>query len=87
MRVAVSDVGSRLAEIARTAAAEPVTLTEGGQDRLVVLSIEEFRRLKRRDREVLRPHEFSDADLEAIRAIKPDPAYAYLDKELDGWTP
>lgn len=42
---------------------EPVTVTSKGRDRLVMLSWEEYHRLKRRDRQVLLPLEFSDADL------------------------
>lgn len=87
MRVSVSDATDRFPEIARIAAGEPVMLTQDGEDRLVLLSIQEFRRLKRRDRTVLRPHELSHEELEALRNMTPDPAYAHLDEELEGWTP
>jgi hypothetical protein len=38
---------------------------------MVLLSIEEYNRLKRRDREVLGLGDFSDGHLEAIKAAEP----------------
>jgi len=46
---------------------EPVTVTRNGRDRMVMISVEEYRRLKRRDRQVLSIDEFTDADIAAIR--------------------
>ena len=46
---------------------EPVTVTRNGRDRVVMISVEEYRRLKRRDREVLSIDDFTDADIAAIR--------------------
>lgn len=60
---------------------EPVAVTRNGRERLVVLSAEEYRRLKRRDREVLGLEDFSEADLEAIRAAEPPPEAAAFDDE------
>lgn len=61
---------------------QPVVITRNGRERLVMLSVDEYRRLKRRDREVLRAGELSDADLEAIAKTEMDPRHAHLDKEL-----
>lgn len=61
----------------------PVAITRNGRERLVMLSIDEYRRLRRRDREVLRAGDLSDADLEAIAKIEMDPRHAHLDKELE----
>jgi prevent-host-death family protein len=46
----------------------PVTVTRNGRERVVMISVEEYRRLKRRDRQVLGIEEFTDADIAAIRA-------------------
>jgi len=46
---------------------EPVAITRNGRERLVVVSAEEYRRLKRRAREVLPVEALSDDELEAIR--------------------
>jgi len=62
---------------------QPVAITRNGRERLVVISVDEYRRLKRRDREVLRAGELSDADLAAIGRAEMDPRHAHLDKELE----
>jgi len=61
---------------------QPVAITRNGRERLVMLSADEYRRLKRRDRAVLRAGDLSDADLEAIAKTEMDPRHAHLDKEL-----
>jgi len=60
---------------------EPVAVTRNGRERLVVLSAEEYRRLKRRDREVLGLEDFTEADLQAIRAAEPPPEAVAFDDE------
>ncbi len=45
---------------------EPVTVTRNGRDRVVMISVEEYRRLKRRDRQVLSVDDFTEADIAAI---------------------
>ena len=42
------------------ALAEPVTITRNGRERLVLLSVEEYQRLKRRDRRVFSIDEITD---------------------------
>ena len=54
---------------------EPVFVTRNGRERTVLLSVEEYRRLKRRDREALAVEQFSDAELAAIAAASV-PAWA-----------
>jgi prevent-host-death family protein len=61
---------------------QPVAITRNGRERLVVISSEEYRRLRRRAREVLRAGDLSDADLEAIRNTEMDRQHDYLDREL-----
>ena len=51
----------------------PLSIARNGRDRLVVLSIEEYERLKRRDRRALLVEELSDAEIEAIRRAEPPP--------------
>jgi prevent-host-death family protein len=62
---------------------QPVVITRNGRERLVMLSVDEYRRLKRRDREVLRAGDLSDDDLAAIAKVEMDPRHAHLDKELE----
>jgi prevent-host-death family protein len=61
---------------------QPVSITRNGRDRLVVLAVEEYERLKRRDRRVFRTEELSDAELQAIANTEMDPRHNHLDAEL-----
>ena len=61
----------------------PVAITRNGRERLVVLSSEEYRRLARRSREVLRAGDLTDAELDQIAKTEMDPRHAHLDRELE----
>jgi prevent-host-death family protein len=63
---------------------EPVMVTRNGRERVVLISADEFKRLKRRDREVLRVDDLTDADMAAIAAAEVPAEYAHLDAELNG---
>ena len=69
------------------ALAEPVTITRNGRERLVLLSVEEYRRLKRRDRRVFPTSELPEEWIEAVSKAKVPDEYAYLDAELKDWKP
>ena len=56
-------------------------------DRLVLLSSEEYARLKRRSRDVIRPGQLTDEERGAIAAAAVPAEYAALDGELKSWTP
>ncbi len=60
-----------------------MTVTGNGGDKIVVLSAEEYGRLKRRKREVLPVEDLSTEDLEAIAAAKPPAEAATYDREAD----
>jgi len=62
---------------------QPVSITRNGRDRLVVLAVEEYQRLKRRDRVVLKTEELSEADMKAITEGGMDPRYNHLNAELE----
>ena len=55
MRVTTAEFIKNYGSLADKALMEPVTITKNGRDRLVVVSIEEYSRLVRRDRRVIRP--------------------------------
>lgn len=50
---------------------------------MVLLSAEEYARLKRRDREVITVEDLSEAEIEAIRRAEPLAEAAEYDHELD----
>jgi prevent-host-death family protein len=61
---------------------QPVSITRNGRDRLVVLAVEEYQRLKRRDRTVQKVAEMNAAELELIARSEMDPRHNHLDDEL-----
>jgi prevent-host-death family protein len=63
---------------------EPVAITNNGRERLVMMSVEEYRRLKRRDRQVMTLDDFTEEDLEAIRKAEPPAEAAAFDREVTG---
>lgn len=63
---------------------EPVAVTHNGRERLVVLSADEYHRLKKRDRQVLTLGDFTEEDLKAILAVEPSPTAAAFDHEVNG---
>ncbi len=61
---------------------QPVAVTQDGRDSCVLLSTEEYRRLKRRDREVLGIEDFTEADAEAVRRAETSAEAAAFDNEV-----
>lgn len=82
--VSAGDFQRNLGHYQDRALLEPIMVTRNGRERLVLLSVDEFRRLKRRDREVLLPEHFTEADLEAIRQAEPPAEAAAFDHEVTG---
>lgn len=62
----------------------PVGITRNGRPRIVMMSVEEYQRLKRRDRQVLGLEDFTDQDLAAIAKSKVPDEYRHLNEELNG---
>ena len=65
-----------------TALREPVAITSHGRERLVLLSVDEYRRLKSQDRIALHPWELSDSDLSALELSEPSAAASEFDHEV-----
>ena len=66
---------------------EPVTITKNGRERLVLVSVEEYERLKRRDRRVFSIDDVTDEQLAAAEAAQVPEQYNNLDEELKDWNP
>jgi prevent-host-death family protein len=60
----------------------PVAITRNGRERLVILSAEEYRRLKRRGRDVIRVEDLSDEEVAQIARGRMDSRHDHLDAEL-----
>ncbi|MDP1778306.1 MAG: type II toxin-antitoxin system prevent-host-death family antitoxin [Brevundimonas sp.] len=69
--------------ISDTAVREPVSITSHGRERLVLISAEEYRRLKRNDRVALYAWELSDEDVAALEASEAPPESAQFDHEIE----
>jgi hypothetical protein len=83
MRVTSAEFIKNYGQLADKALSEPFTITRNGRDRLVVLSVDEYTRLKRRDRCVLGLEDFTDEEIASIKQAEVPPEYAHLDSELD----
>ena len=65
------------------AATEPVEVTQHGHDHVVILSVQEFQRLKRLDRQPLHAREVPEDVLTEIETAEVPPGHEHLDAELD----
>jgi PHD/YefM family antitoxin component YafN of YafNO toxin-antitoxin module len=63
---------------------QPVAVTRNGREGTILISTEEYKRLKRGYRRVLRIEDFSDEDIEAIEnVVFPAEAAAFNDEMED----
>jgi len=67
----------------RKALTQPVAVTHDGEPSVVMISIEEYRRLKRRDRQVYRTEDAPQEWVDAIMAAEPPEDAKQFDHELD----
>ncbi len=61
---------------------QPVAISRNGRERVVMISVDEYRRLKRRSREVIKVEDLSDAEVAQIGQGRMDPRHSHLDAEL-----
>lgn len=83
MKVRAADIGKNFGLFADKALVEPVTITKYGREHLVLLSAEEYARLKRRDRRVYQAHEVPGDLASAIEATQPPPESEAAERELN----
>jgi hypothetical protein len=83
IRMTETEVQQGFRALADRARREPVAITTtDGREELVVLSIEEYARLKRRDRRVGLTDDLPEEWVEAVRNAKVPDEFAALDAEL-----
>jgi PHD/YefM family antitoxin component YafN of YafNO toxin-antitoxin module len=87
MKVSTAEFIKNCSALADKALSEPVVITDNGRDQLVILSAEEYARLKRRDRRVVRLEDFTDEEMALIANAEVSAADAHLDVELKDWRP
>ena len=81
-RVTASEFQQAFGSLSDKARHEPVVITKHGRDSLVIMSSEEWERLRRRDRRVGLTTELGDEWTEAVRAARVPAEFAHLDAEL-----
>jgi prevent-host-death family protein len=86
-RVTASEFQKAFGALSDKALREPVSITKQGRDHLVVLSAEEYARLKRRDRHVYAAGDLPDEWLDAAEASEMSAAHDHLNADLKDWTP
>lgn len=82
VRVSSAEFIKGYGRFSETALREPVTITSHGRERLVLVSVEEYRRLKRNDREALYPWEMPEQELASLEAAEPPAAAFTHDDEV-----
>jgi len=82
IRVTATEFQSAVGLFSDKALREPVTITKQGRDHLVLLSAEEFIRMKRRDRRVGLAEDISPEMLEAVMKAKPPAEAVAYDHEV-----
>ena len=83
LEVAAKEVSSRFGFYTDEAMLRPVGIQRHGRTRVVMLSLEEYERLKRRDREVKLVKDLSHDEIDAIRNAKPGKQARALDYLMD----
>jgi PHD/YefM family antitoxin component YafN of YafNO toxin-antitoxin module len=61
---------------------QPIAVTRNGRERTVLISADEYQRLKRRDRQVLTLSDFTEGDIAALEATRAPESSKAFDHEL-----
>ncbi len=82
IRVSSTEFGKEVGRYQDAALTQAVVVTRNGRDRTVMISADEYKRLKRRDREVLGLDDFTAADIAALENSRPSAESAAFNHEL-----
>ena len=83
VKVSAAEFQRNIGRYQDLALTQPVAVTRNGRERTVMISVEEYRRLKRRDRQVMSLEDFTDADIAALEASRAPEASKAFDDELN----
>ena len=83
IRISATEFGKEVGRYQDAAMTQPVIVTRNGRDRTVMISADEYRRLKRRDRQVFDTANMPADLVEAVENSKMDPRHDHLNKLLD----
>jgi prevent-host-death family protein len=82
LKVTAAEFQKHIGRYQDLALTQPVAVTRNGRERTVLLSVDEYQRLKRRDRQVMELDDFTEADVAAVEAARAPEATKALDTEL-----
>ena len=82
VKVSAAEFQRNIGRYQDMALVQPVAVTRTGRERTVMISVEEYHRLKRRDRQVLGLEDFTDADVAALEKARAADASKAFDDEL-----
>ncbi len=82
MKVSAAEFQRNIGRYQDLALREAVAVTRNGRESTVLISADEYRRLKRRERQVLGLGDFTDADLAALEAARSPEAAKAFNSEL-----
>ena len=82
MKVSAAEFQRNIGRYQDLALTQAVAVTRNGRERTVLISVEEYERLKRRDRQVLRPEDFSEEDIAALEQTRAPESTKAFDSEL-----
>jgi prevent-host-death family protein len=83
IRVSSAEFQRNIGRYQDLAMTQPVVVTRNGRERTVTVSVEEYQRLKRRDRRVLRLEDFTEEMIEEIEKAEPSEESEAFNHELD----
>lgn len=83
LKVSAAEFQRNIGRYQDLALIQPIAVTRNGRERTVMLSTEEYHRLKRRDREVLGLEDFTEEDIREIDASEAPESSKQFDHEMD----
>jgi prevent-host-death family protein len=87
IRISSTDFGKEVGRYQDAALTQPVIVTRNGRDRTVMISAEEYERLRQRDRKVIAAGDLSSELAEAVAKSEMDTKHNHLDELVKDWTP
>ncbi len=83
LEVSAKDVANRFGFYTDEAMQRPVGIQRHGTTRIVMISLNEYERLKRRDREVIRTEDLDGETLQALMNVQAPPESVALNYLMD----
>ncbi len=87
IRVSSTEFQREVGRFQDAALVEPVMVTRNGRDRTVMISAEEYSRLRSSDRRVYRAGEVPESILAAVEKAEMDPRHDHLNALIEDWRP